>query len=187
MFKKVLLACGILLVSIALLTACNPVTTTVTQTSTTTTPTVTTTTNTSTTITTTTSPSVYTVTELKYILLSYYPDYFWCDPDFYPVARTGQEQQNAIDLFPTIQTNQEDFFAILTHLNLPVHDTYTDEQKLLIYREYKKLTYVINFTQAGSVNNYSLRIRQNQGYLVTGTISSSGTIIETSRTVNFNT
>ena len=33
--------------------------------------------------------------ELKYHLISYFGGVFYCDPDFYPVARQGQEEQRA--------------------------------------------------------------------------------------------
>ena len=64
--------------------------------------------NSSTTTTSTTPlPTTYTLSELKYKLLAAYPDYFWCDPDFYPVARPGIEQQNALNKLPlSVQTKR---------------------------------------------------------------------------------
>jgi hypothetical protein len=35
------------------------------------------------------SPSNYSLSELKYKILAVYPDYFWCDPDFYPGSPEG--------------------------------------------------------------------------------------------------
>ena len=158
-----------------------------TATTTTTTSTVTTGTSTTSIITTTVTPFNLTVTELKYLLLDAYPDYFWCDSDFYPVARAGQEQQNAIDQFSAIQSNTEEFSQILKHLNLHDQTTLTNEQELLIYREYKKLNDIITIIPSGSVYTFSLRTGQGQGFLITGTISLTGKISEGGRTVSFNT
>ena len=111
-----------------------------------------TTTNTTTTPTavTTTSTSAYTTSQLKYQLLAAYPDYFWCDPDLYPIARSGVEQQNAIDQFAAIEANREEFTSILNHLNMPDKANYTDDEKLQIYREYKKPNGAVQVTAAAS-------------------------------------
>ena len=97
--------------------------------------------------TTTTSTPVLTTPEIKmdqyqlaYRLLSTYPDYFWCDPDVYPIAREGGEQANANTQFPTIQANTVEFAAILAQLNWTPKTNYSDSDKLTIYREHKKIT-----------------------------------------------
>jgi hypothetical protein len=136
---------------------------------------------------TTTSTSAYTISQLKYQLLAAYPDYFWCDPDFYPIARSGVEQQNAIDQFAAIQANREEFTAILTHLNLPDKANYTDDEKLQIYREYKKLNGAVQVTAAASGYTFTIRIGQNQGETYQGTIATNGLITVTSTTPSINT
>ncbi len=115
-------------------------------------------------------------TELKYRLLAQYPDLFFCDPDYYPVARS-----NEIDLarqhFPELQANAEEFNAILAHNNLPVQPSYTDEQKILIYREHKKLA-AVQFTPAGNGYRFQIQVSKakSQGELITGVISGTGEI-----------
>src|ERR1043165_2381753 len=52
------------------------------------------------------------VTELKYKVLDKYPDFFFCDPDFYPIARSD-EGVLAQQVFPDLRANQEEFQAIL--------------------------------------------------------------------------
>ena len=147
-----------------------------------------TTTSAATTITvTTTTSTAYTVSELKYKLLAAYPDYFWCDPDLYPIARFGVEQQNAIDQFVTIEANQEEFTAILHHLNLPVKTVYTDDEKLQIYREYKKLNGAVQVTAAASGYTFTIRVGQNQGETYQGTITANGVITVTATTPSINT
>lgn len=115
-------------------------------------------------------------TELKYKVLEAFPDFFFCDPDFYPIAR-AEESDLAIQRFSEIQANPEVFQAILAHNGLSGTTSFTDEQKLLIYREYKKLN-AIYFELAG--NKYSFQIQtgaeSQQGSVITGTINSSGKI-----------
>ncbi len=136
---------------------------------------------------TTSAPTVYSIYELKYQLLAAYPTYFWCDPDLYPVARPGVEQQNAIDQFSTIEANQEEFSAILDHLNLPNKTTYTDDEKLQIYREYKKLNGAVQVTTAASGYSFTIRTGQNEGMTIQGTLSVAGVINVTSETPSINT
>jgi hypothetical protein len=135
----------------------------------------------------TTSPVLYSVPELEYRLLSQYSDFFWCDPDVYPIAREGQEQSNAVEQFPAIETNTAEFVAIISHLGLLQKTDYTDAEKLEIYREYKKLTYAVQVTGSGSPYNFTIRIGKGQGELIEGTITTSGEIKETSREPSINT
>ena len=139
-------------------------------------------TTTTTPIPTTTTASTHSISELKYILLAAYPDYFWCDPDFYPVARPGSELGNAIAQFATIIANQEEFAAILNHLNLPSKAEYTDDEKLQIYREYKKLNGAVQVVSATPNYTFTIRTGQGQGETYQGTITTAGVIKVTSET-----
>jgi hypothetical protein len=126
--------------------------------------------------------------ELEYRLIAQYGPVFFCDPDFYPVSREGQEQQNALDQFPAIRANNAlEFAAILEHLGLAEKADYTAGEKLSIYREHKKLTYGVQLTSTGAAYEFTLRIGTNQGDRIRGTITSSGSIKETSREASFNT
>ena len=179
------------MVLVTLLSGCkSPMSTTTSATTgtknTTTTITTTTTTTTTTTFTTVTTSS-YSQYQLEYLLFAQYTNVFYCDPDYYPVAREGQEQQNAISQFPAIQSNQAEFSAILKYLNLPDKTEYTDNEKLLIYREYKKLTYGVQMTAADGGYSFDLRVGEGQGERIQGTIKTSGEIQETSREPSINT
>jgi hypothetical protein len=134
----------------------------------------------------TTIAATLTLPQLEYRLFAQF-DVFWCDPDFYPVARPGAEQANANAQFPTIQANEGEFSAILNYLNLSNKASYTDEEKLLIYRQHKKLTYAVQMTASGDAYNFSLRVGEGQGWRYDGTISSTGKIAITSQVVSFNT
>jgi hypothetical protein len=132
-------------------------------------------------------PATYSQYQLEYRLFAKYPNIFWCDPDYYPVAREGQEQQNAVDQFSGIKSNQAEFSAILTQLNLPNKTDYIDNEKLQIYREHKKLTYAVQMAASNGVYNFDLRVGEGQGTRIQGNIITSGEIQETSRETSFNT
>ncbi len=115
-------------------------------------------------------------TELKYRVLSQFPNMFFCDPDYYPIAR-ADEADLARQRFPELQADVEEFNAILSHNRLAVQSTYTDEQKLLIYREHKKLA-AVHFELAGNSYNFQLTVEKSkgQGELITGVIDGGGKI-----------
>jgi len=115
-------------------------------------------------------------TELKYKVLDQFPNFFFCDPDFYPIARED-EMSLALQRFPELQANQEEFQAILNHNNLSGVTSFTDEQKLLIYREHKKLK-AIFFEVVGDRYQFQIQtgVEGQQGSFVTGTIDANGVI-----------
>jgi hypothetical protein len=129
----------------------------------------------------TTTAVIYSQPQLEYRLLAKYPDVFWCDPDYYPVARTGQEQQNAITKFPMIQSDQPEFSAILEQLKIADKTDYPDSEKLLIYKENKKLTYGVQMTAGDNGYRFDLRTGNGQGQNIIGSINFWGTITETKR------
>lgn len=121
-------------------------------------------------------PSGLSPTELKYRVLEEFPDFFFCDPDFYPVAR-GDEAELALERFPAVQANAEEFQAILNHNSLSGQTEFTDAQKLLIYREHKKLA-AIFFEVVGDEYQFQVRtMSQDQlGHTVKGLIDGQGKI-----------
>ena len=129
----------------------------------------------------------YSVPELKYLLLSEFENVFYVDPDFYPVAREGQEEKNALGQFPGIKANTAEFSAILEHLSLPDKSEYTDGEKLLIYREHKKLTFGVEITPSGDTYRFILRVGEDQGERIEGTMKQSGEIKVLKREPSFNT
>jgi len=136
---------------------------------------------------TSTPPVEYTQFELEYRLMSNFGDVFYCDPDLYPVARLGQEEQNAIEQFPTVRSNQEEFSAILKQLGLQEKVEYNTDEKVLIYREHKKLTLAIQMTTSGDTYSFTLRVGEGQGERIEGTITKSGKIKVTNRETSLNT
>ncbi len=120
--------------------------------------------------------SSFTPTELKYRVLDQFPDFFFCDPDYYPIA-FEDEMVLARARFPELQANQEEFQTILNRNGLSGVATFTDEQKLLIYREHKKLN-AIYFELVGDKFNFQIQTGSEgqQGFLISGTIDGNGSI-----------
>ncbi|MCI0550893.1 MAG: Hint domain-containing protein [Anaerolineae bacterium] len=120
--------------------------------------------------------SILSPTELKYKVLEQFPDFFFCDPDYYPIARED-EMVLTRQRFPELQANQEEFEAILSHNGLSNLTTFTDDQKLLIYREHKKLN-AIYFELVGDRFQFQIQTgtEEAQGFFVTGTIDGNGSI-----------
>jgi len=115
-------------------------------------------------------------TELKYRVLDQFPDFFFCDPDYYPVAH-GDELDLARQRFPELQVNPEEFSTILEHNKLAGLANFTDEQILLIYREHKKLA-AIPFELTDNSYQFQLQVAESEGEgeLISGLIDDQGSI-----------
>lgn len=115
-------------------------------------------------------------TELKYKILDQFPDFFFCDPDYYPIARED-EMVLARQRFPELQANQEELEAILSRTGLSGLTTFTDDQKLLIYREHKKLN-AIYFEMTGYTYQFQIQTGSEgqPGSFITGAIDGNGSI-----------
>lgn len=115
-------------------------------------------------------------TELKYRILVQFPDLFYCDPDYYPVARMD-EMELARQRFPELQANSEEFNAILAQHNLTGLSSFSDEQKLLIYQEHKRLA-AIQLTLAAVSYQFQMQSAKTEGSgeLISGQIDSQGEI-----------
>jgi Hint domain len=126
-------------------------------------------------------------TELKYRILAQFPDLFFCDPDFYPIAR-ADEGELARQRFPELQANTEEFNTILAHNNLAGQSAFTDDQKLLIYRAHKKLA-AIPLTLASTSYQFQIQVAKTkgQGEVITGLINNQGKITIQQRKPSFAT
>ena len=128
-----------------------------------------------------------TPTELKYRVLERFPNFFYCDPDYYPVARADEEQL-ALDRFPQLRNNQEEFHAILEHLGLAGATSFSDAQKLTIYREHKRLA-ALQFDDIAGRYHFQITTG-GQGEAAThiqGLIDGSGAITVQQQTPGFAT
>ncbi len=117
-------------------------------------------------------------TELRYVLFTRFGETFYCDPDFYPVARKD-EMELALEKFPEMQKETEKFQAILKQLKLDRVREFIDAQKLAIYREYKRLNSILLEPDAGHFKftlNISEGNNEGKGKSIQGTISKTGAI-----------
>jgi len=120
----------------------------------------------------------YSQAQLKYLLLDHYTEsrFFFCDPDYYPVGH-GDELEKAIAIFPVIRNSTEEFEAIVGRTGL--QPPYSDESKLIIYREYKKLNAIPLSPVPTDSYSFSLQIQTDDGgRRMTGTIRTNGCILE---------
>src|SRR5438093_8973340 len=122
------------------------------------------------------APGGLTQAQLKYRLVDRFGRLLFCDPDFYPVAR-ADEQAQADQRFPEIQKDAPTFSAILAHLGIAPAASYTSDQELAIYRDWKMLN-ALRLDQV-SAGFHFLAIFGNtpqQGSRVDGTIDQKGSI-----------
>jgi hypothetical protein len=94
--------------------------------------------------------------QLKYRLLYKYPNFFFCDPDFFPLE-SGDEQELALARFHEIQKKTGTYRAILQRTKLKGGANLSDSQKLIVYREFKKLNALI-LEPSGKVYKFRLRV-----------------------------
>ncbi len=132
------------------------------------------------------TPVQYSVYELTYRLDSNFGGVFWCDPHLWPIVREGEEQAEAIAQFPAIKANEAEFTAILKRLSLDNKEQYTDEEKLLVFRQHKLLTMAMQVTPSGTLYEFVLRVGEGQGERIEGTISPTGEIKITGREPSIN-
>jgi hypothetical protein len=124
------------------------------------------------------------VTRLKYVLDGRWTIFF-CDPDYYPVAR-GDELQAAVEHFPAIAADTERYNAILEHLVLAPQTNPSDSTKLRIYREDKRLA---SITLTGAGDGYSFQLREEEAkgavFSVSGTVDRIGNVDVSSRSASY--
>ena len=118
----------------------------------------------------------YSDAQLKYLLFDHYREdqFFYCDPDYYPVSH-GDETERAVTNFPGIQNETDVFSAIIARKGL--QPPYSNETKLVIYREYKKLRAIPLTPATGNTYSFSLQLgSMGEGRRVSGIIRSDGVI-----------
>lgn len=122
------------------------------------------------------------IDQLKYAVMDSAGKPAYCDPDFYPIAREGGEQANALARYPQIQADTEVYAAILSHEHLPSAQL-TDAQKLSVYQAWKLLR-ALTLTQSATQYSFSYRAMKTSGsyQMVTGTVRVDGVVSITSST-----
>src|SRR5438128_6624912 len=120
-------------------------------------------------------------TQLKFAVMDSVGKPVYCDPDFYPIARAGGEQANAISTYPQIKADAEVYAAIVAHEHLPPGDLTADAQKLIVYRAWKLLrALVLTETYSGQQYVFKYSIRSTTGSaayeMVEGTVRIDGVV-----------
>ena len=123
-----------------------------------------------------------TLAQLKYRIFDRFGRLWYCDPDFYPVARSDADTL-AEQRFPEVQADSVTFAAILAHLGYAPSASYTHEQKVAIYVDWKMLG-AFSLVPAGGAYRFTARFTANEktGSQVDGTIDASGGITVTTQT-----
>src|SRR5215510_9968371 len=126
--------------------------------------------------TTTTTASVW---RLRYALLSHYPDFAYCDPDLYPVAR--EDQPAAADAWwAPVNHGSAEVQAIFAQRNL--REPLSAAQRLTAYSDHKKLNAIV-MTQTSGGYQYTLSIGASgePNQTVSGMVGLDGSVRETLR------
>jgi hypothetical protein len=124
-----------------------------------------------------TPQATYSPAQLKYLVLDHYGEgpFFYCDPDYYPIAH-GDELERAISMLPEIENDTATFAAIISRKGFV--PPYTNETKLAIYREYKKLNAIQFIPLSTGTFGFSLQLGTFQGgQRVSGTVRNDGIIL----------
>jgi hypothetical protein len=121
--------------------------------------------------------------ELKIRLVERFGPLWYCDPDYWPVARED-EAALAVQRWPEITADPVALAVIGRHLGIAVTSTPTDAQKLAIYRTWKVLR-AIALEPAGADRNAFDYLAMPPGTAAhgtrsRGTINRAGTIVLTS-------
>lgn len=119
--------------------------------------------------------------DLRILLVNTFGPRWYCDPDQFPLARPSfDEQATAVARFNEMQSEGVVFGAIVRQLGLFGATTFTDAQKLAIYREWKVLVTIPLESQGGGLYAFDYLAEPppsgGSGTESTGTIDSSGRI-----------
>jgi hypothetical protein len=84
------------------------------------------------------TPSPLPLVELRYRVFDQVGRPWYCDPDFYPIAR-ADEKELARQRLPEMQKDADTYAAILAHNSVTVGATLSDDQLLAVYHDWKDL------------------------------------------------
>ena len=121
------------------------------------------------------APGGLTQAQLKYRLVDQFGRLLFCDPDYYPVAR-ADEGALAHQRLPEIQKDAPTFSAILAHLGIAVASSYTSDQELAIYRDWKMLNAIRLEQVSGGFHFIAIFGTPQQASRVDGTIDQRGNV-----------
>ena len=112
--------------------------------------------------------------KIRYRLIEKFGPVKYCDSDCLGPCNLTGEKKNAEDVFPLIRKDTETFSSITEHLGLAGTSQFTMEQKLSVYREYKKLVQGLKLDADGK--NLRFKMPEANGFQVEGVVSPEGEI-----------
>ena len=118
--------------------------------------------------------------DLKYRVIDELGRPWFCDPDFYPVAR-ADERELAVQRFPEIQRDAATFAAIRARMKI-AGPAFTVDEQLAIYREWKTLNALPLQRAADAWAFAYLAQKGTTGERVDGRVSVHGRVTVLSRT-----
>lgn len=99
--------------------------------------------------------------ELKYRVFDEVGRPWYCDPDYYPVAR-AEELDLARERLPEMRADAATFEAVLRHNGLASGTTFTDDQLLAVYRDWKQLR-ALELQPVGDVFGFNVLVQAASG------------------------
>ena len=120
-----------------------------------------------------------TVPELKLAIIGRFGALWYCDPDFYPVARSD-ELAVALERWPEVVADREAFAALTATFGLDPSGAFSDAQKLDVYRGWKALNAIALDPASSDAWRFDYLAQPSggaaEGTRTTGSISSQGEI-----------
>ncbi|TMC00309.1 MAG: hypothetical protein E6J40_02285, partial [Chloroflexi bacterium] len=115
--------------------------------------------------------SPLTIDQVKFKVIDAVGAPIFCDPDFYPIVRAGGEEASA------------DYAAIVAHEHLPSSGDLNEDQKLILYKAFKRLRALV-LTKSGVSYTFEMRVKgQSAGAveLIDGSVRVDGVVTVASR------
>ena len=116
--------------------------------------------------------------DLRYRLIDKFGSVQFCDPDCPSSCRLIGEREHAEAAFPQIRSQEPTFHAIVQRLGLGTKGEFSGEQKLSVYREYKKLHCGMSLAMPSENHKFEFVA---DGFRVEGMISRKGEITVTNK------
>ena len=125
--------------------------------------------------------------ELRYRILERLGEGFFCVPDAFPVGLSSAlARKRGLETFPEIKKDQETFRAIAQHPGLKETATLSDEERLLVYKEFKKLRGAVHLERLNDQFRFKTGLKEQTGDIsVEGLIIRNGTIKILKREITF--
>jgi hypothetical protein len=116
--------------------------------------------------------------ELRYRLIDKFGSVQFCDPDCPSSCSLFGEREHAAAAFPQIRSQEQAFPAMVQRLGLGTKGEFSGEQKLSVYREYKKLLCGMSLAMQGENHTFEFVA---DGFRVEGMVSRKGEITVTNK------